>query len=186
MFNFNKFELWGMAVSVFIMAFAVYLVQVNSLLFRGVQINEQSAQVINTTQHGVVIVSKSDNENEARKEALLSAIDDQGKLNSMVIDDVKIGTGKVVEDGDVVVVDYIGTFQGGVEFDNSKKRGVPFEFKVGGGMVIEGWEKGVLGMKVGGQRILVIPPELAYGERAVGPIPANSTLVFSIELLGVK
>ncbi|KXK00183.1 MAG: FK506-binding protein [Parcubacteria bacterium OLB19] len=67
-----------------------------------------------------------------------------------------------------------------------KKRGEPFVFKVGQGMVIEGWEQGVVGMKVGGQRILVIPPELGYGEKGIGPIPPNSTLVFSIELLEIK
>jgi peptidylprolyl isomerase len=83
-------------------------------------------------------------------------------------------------------VHYVGTLQNGTEFDNSKKRGQPFEFTVGAGQVIKGWDQGLVGMKVGGQRILVIPPDMAYGERGVGPIPGNATLVFSIELIDVK
>jgi FKBP-type peptidyl-prolyl cis-trans isomerase len=85
-----------------------------------------------------------------------------------------------------VSVHYIGTLQDGTEFDNSKKRGAPFEFKVGEGRVIAGWEEGLVGMQVGGQRVLVIPPEKAYGSNGVGPIPGNATLVFSIELLEIK
>jgi FKBP-type peptidyl-prolyl cis-trans isomerase len=104
----------------------------------------------------------------------------------LVIDDIVIGTGEEVKEGDTVSVHYIGTLPDGTEFDNSNKRGEPFEFTVGEGRVIKGWEDGLVGMKVGGQRILVIPPELAYGSQAMGPIPANSTLVFAIELLEIK
>ena len=110
----------------------------------------------------------------------------KGDLNKLVIDDVKIGTGNEVKNGDTVVVNYAGTLQNGTEFDNSKKRGEPLTFKVGEGRVIQGWEQGLIGMKVGGQRILVIPPEMGYGNQSVGPIPANSVLVFSIELLEIK
>ncbi|MCA9368626.1 FKBP-type peptidyl-prolyl cis-trans isomerase, partial [Candidatus Kaiserbacteria bacterium] len=88
--------------------------------------------------------------------------------------------------GDTVAVHYVGNLQGGAEFDNSRKRGTPFEFTVGKGMVIEGWDKGLVGMQVGGQRALVIPPEMAYGEQGIGPIPPNSTLVFMIELVEIK
>ncbi|MCA9358758.1 FKBP-type peptidyl-prolyl cis-trans isomerase [Candidatus Kaiserbacteria bacterium] len=104
----------------------------------------------------------------------------------MVIDDVKVGSGDEVKAGDTVSVHYAGTLKGGKEFDNSKKRGAPFEFTVGEGRVIKGWEEGLIGMKVGGERILVIPPEKAYGEQGIGPIPGNATLVFSIELLEIK
>jgi peptidylprolyl isomerase len=92
----------------------------------------------------------------------------------------------MVKEGDVVSVHYVGTLQNGTEFDNSKKRGAPFEFKVGGGQVIAGWEEGLVGMQVGGQRVLVIPPEKGYGANGIGPIPGNATLVFSIELLEIK
>jgi len=91
----------------------------------------------------------------------------------------------VVKVGDRVSVHYVGTLQNGTEFDNSMKRGQPFTFRVGDGSVIKGWDEGLVGMKVGGQRILVVPPEMAYGNTPMGPIPANSTLVFSVELVNI-
>lgn len=182
MLKFNKFELVGAGISVFMMGLAIYLIQIESTLFR----NEQSAQVTGTSQPSVVIVGQSGDVNESRKEAFLAAADSKGNLKSMVIDDIKFGTGETVKEGDTVSVHYVGTLQNGQEFDNSKKRGQAFDFKVGGGQVIEGWEKGVVGMQVGGQRILVIPPDMAYGSQGIGPIPGNATLVFSIELLEIK
>ena len=182
MIKFSKFEFIGAGISIFLMGLAIYLVQIESTLFR----DGQSAQVITANQPGVVIVAQSDDINKARTEAILAAADNKGNLNSMVIDDIKIGTGDAVKNGDTVSVHYVGTLQNGQEFDNSKKRGQPFEFKVGGGQVIEGWEKGVVGMQVGGQRILVIPPDMAYGSQGIGPIPGNATLVFSIELLEIN
>ena len=104
----------------------------------------------------------------------------------MVIDDIKVGTGAEVESGNTVVVHYVGTLQEGMEFDNSRRRGEPLEFTVGVGQVIQGWDEGLIGMKVGGERILVIPSDKAYGEKGIGPIPGNATLVFKIELLEVK
>ena len=84
-------------------------------------------------------------------------------------------------------MDYTGWLTNGTKFDSSKDHGQPFSFQLGGGQVIKGWDEGVDGMKVGGKRKLTIPPELAYGSRAVGGvIPPNSTLVFEVELLGVK
>ncbi|MCA9354029.1 MAG: FKBP-type peptidyl-prolyl cis-trans isomerase [Candidatus Kaiserbacteria bacterium] len=182
---FNKFELIGAGVSVFFMALGLYLFQAESLLFSSGPVGAQSAQAIDA-QPGIVVVEASDNVEQARTNAFLQAANDQGKLASMVIDDVKFGTGDAVQEGDVVAVHYIGTLQSGQEFDNSHKRGAPFEFKVGGGQVIEGWDKGLVGMKVGGQRILVIPPAMAYGDSGVGPIPGGATLVFSIELMEIK
>ncbi len=88
--------------------------------------------------------------------------------------------------GDTVEVHYVGTLTDGTKFDSSRDRNQPFSFTLGENRVIQGWEKGILGMHVGGQRKLTIPPELGYGSRAVGPIPANSTLVFEVELLAIK
>jgi FKBP-type peptidyl-prolyl cis-trans isomerase len=101
--------------------------------------------------------------------------------------DEKVGDGEEAKSGDTVTVHYTGWLTDGKKFDSSVDRNQPFTFRLGAGQVIEGWDKGVAGMKVGGKRKLTIPPGLAYGNRAVGGvIPSNSTLVFDVELLGVK
>ena len=103
------------------------------------------------------------------------------------IEDQVIGEGSTAESGNSVSVHYTGTLPDGSKFDSSLDRGRPFEFTLGEGRVIKGWEQGVLGMKVGGKRKLQIPPELAYGARGFPPvIPANATLHFEIELLAVR
>ncbi|HZN25939.1 MAG TPA: FKBP-type peptidyl-prolyl cis-trans isomerase [Burkholderiales bacterium] len=100
--------------------------------------------------------------------------------------DVKEGAGDVATAGKTVAVHYTGWLTNGTKFDSSKDRGQAFEFPLGGGRVIRGWDEGVQGMKVGGVRKLTIPPELGYGARgAGGVIPPNATLVFEIELLKV-
>lgn len=96
--------------------------------------------------------------------------------------DLKVGKGPAVAAGDTVTVEYVGTLKDGKEFDSSKGKPT-FSFTVGKGMVIEGWEKGLVGMKVGGKRKLTIPPALAYGDKDLGDIPPNSTLIFEIDLL---
>ena len=100
--------------------------------------------------------------------------------------DIKVGTGDVAVAGKEVTVHYTGVFADGKKFDSSIDRGEPFKFILGSGMVIKGWDIGVEGMKVGGKRVLIVPPQLGYGDKDYGPIPANSTLIFEIELLGVK
>ena len=103
------------------------------------------------------------------------------------IDDVKPGTGAEAAKGDSVEVHYTGWLTDGTKFDSSKDRGRPFTFTLGGGQVIQGWDQGVAGMKVGGVRKLTIPPHLGYGARgAGGVIPPNAELTFEVELLKVR
>ena len=107
--------------------------------------------------------------------------------NGLVIEDIKIGEGKEVEKFNIVTVNYTGLLEDGTKFDSSLNPGrTPFRFTVGAGQVIKGWDEGLIGMKVGGKRKLTIPPDLGYGSRDNGPIPANSTLIFEIDLLGIE
>ena len=117
----------------------------------------------------------------------------QTQDNQIETKDVTVGTGDIAVAGKQVVVNYTGVFaSNGKKFDSSLDRGIPFPFTLGSGMVIKGWDIGVEGMKVGGKRILVIPPELGYGSQDIKDnkgnivIPANSTLIFEVELLEVK
>ena len=111
-----------------------------------------------------------------------------------IIDRV-VGTGREIQSGRAAMVQYTGWLYDekapdnkGAQFDTSLNRGLPFGFIVGVGRVIKGWDQGILGMKIGGKRTLVIPPQLAYGDKVAGggQIPANSTLVFDIELVDIK
>ena len=113
--------------------------------------------------------------------------------SGLQIDDTTVGSGATAQAGNRVTVHYTGWLYDptkdngrGKKFDSSKDRGDPFRFQLGAGQVIRGWDDGVQGMKVGGTRVLVIPPELGYGPRgAGGVIPPNATLVFEVELLAV-
>ena len=102
-------------------------------------------------------------------------------------EDIRVGTGAEAKAGKTVTVHYVGTLTNGSKFDSSRDRNEGFTFKLGAGQVIQGWDQGVAGMKVGGLRKLTIPHDLAYGERGYPPvIPPRSTLVFEVELLDVK
>ena len=102
------------------------------------------------------------------------------------IDDIKLGTGAEAVPGKKLTVNYVGTLTNGTKFDSSIDRGTPFQFTLGSGQVIKGWEQGMQGMKVGGERKLIIPPTMGYGAQAIGSIPANSTLIFDVTLLKVE
>ena len=103
----------------------------------------------------------------------------------LLVEDILVGDGDEALTGDRVVVNYTGRFVNGEVFDSSLVRKEPFQFVLGVGQVIKGWDDGIVGMKVGGKRILSVPPELCYGSQDYGPIPGNSTLIFEVELLKV-
>lgn len=137
--------------------------------------------------------------NGAKRNLIIAATDAERNLGSMVVSsglekiDVAVGTGATAVANKEIAVHYTGWLydpsapnQRGAKFDSSVDRGTPYTFVLGKGIVITGWDHGVLGMKVGGKRTLIIPPELAYGSRATAAIPANSTLIFDVELRTVK
>ncbi len=108
-------------------------------------------------------------------------------IQGMKIEILQQGSGDAVKSGDKISVNYVGSLRDGVKFDSSIDRGQPFKFTIGQNSVIQGWELGVVGMKVGEKRRLTIPPELAYGSQgAGGVIPPNATLIFEIDLLGIN
>lgn len=115
-------------------------------------------------------------------------VSDSNEEQELQIEILKQGTGQEVKSGDNIAVHYTGTLEDGTKFDSSLDRGKPFAFTLGIGQVIKGWDMGVLGMKVGEKRKLVIPSELGYGETGTpgGPIPPNATLIFEVELLSIN
>ena len=111
----------------------------------------------------------------------------QTTATGLQYEDLQVGTGDSPKPGQTVVVHYTGWLTDGNKFDSSVDRGQPFEFQIGRGQVIKGWDEGVMSMKIGGKRKLTIPADLGYGARgAGGVIPANATLIFEVDLLGLK
>lgn len=113
-------------------------------------------------------------------------LEDPAKYPNLKITDIKVGNGAQPTFGSTVTVHYVGTLTNGKVFDSSRDRNQPFSFRIGTSEVIKGWDVGLSTMKIGGKRKLEIPPEMGYGSRAVGSIPANSTLIFEVELLNVN
>lgn len=107
-----------------------------------------------------------------------------GASGQLIIQDEVVGAGDETQIGDKIVVHYVGKLSDGTVFDTSAG-GAPFQFTLGGGQVIPGWDQGLQGMKVGGRRLLVIPPDLAYGPSGYGPIPPNASLTFEVELVDI-
>ena len=144
-------------------------------------LNRPNSQSIGGQQKEVVAENETVVQNDEVQENM------QETVAELKIEDIKVGDGAVATSGKTVSVHYTGTLTDGTKFDSSKDRGTPFEFNLGAGQVIAGWDKGVVGMKVGGVRKLTIPSDMAYGPNGIpGVIPGGATLIFEVELLGVK
>jgi len=127
------------------------------------------------------------NTNNEEKNINVDKIQENTELTmELQINTTREGDGEEIQNGQTAVVNYTGTLDDGTVFDSSIPRGEPFSFILGAGQVIEGWDKGVLGMKVGGTRILIIPSDLAYGDGGRGPIPPGATLTFEVELVEIR
>jgi len=138
--------------------------------------NTQNSKKNDVTQTGDIVFPTSS-----------AASQSAGPEGKLLIQDIKEGTGSAVKAGDKILIHYTGMLTNGQKFDSSLDRGQPFETRIGIGMVIKGWDEGAIGMKVGGKRRLIIPPELGYGATGAGNvIPPNATLIFDLELLGIK
>jgi len=140
---------------------------------------------------GIVLISRGGDDAEeapADGEKPTVEIAEGDPPTELEIEDLEEGDGEEAAEGDQLSVNYVGVlYENGEEFDNSYDRGVPFDFPLGGGQVIPGWDEGLVGMKVGGRRQLTIPPDLGYGPQGQPPdIPPDSTLVFVIDLVAIN
>lgn len=173
--SLNKYETVGIFLSIFVMIAVLGAIRLKAEL--GANAKDTGAE------DAPVEVS----EDEDLEDALMDALDPGGEIVKLVVDDIRIGSeGEEVAEGDTVVVHYMGETMGDVRFVDSYENGTPYTFTVGEGKVIEGLEKGVVGMKAGGERVIVVPHTMAYGNSKVGVIPARSALVFTVELLEIK
>jgi peptidylprolyl isomerase len=130
---------------------------------------------------------KAETASQAKSQTTGAKMDTVTTPSGLKYVDLKVGTGATPQTGQTCFMHYTGWLTDGKKFDSSRDRNQPFPFPIGMGKVIKGWDEGVASMKVGGQRKLIIPPQLGYGERgAGGVIPPNATLIFDVELLEVK
>ena len=155
-----------------------------SVMLSRVAIIIGSVVVIAAIIGGVILLSHDSSDSKTSSNPSTSPVVSDGKLQST---DEVVGTGAEAQVGSTITVKYTGTLTDGTVFDSTEKQGGnPATFTLAQGQLIDGWVQGIPGMKVGGKRKLVIPPSLGYGAQANGAIPANSTLIFEIELLDVK
>lgn len=145
---------------------------------------EQSATTTTTEEESAA--EKATEEAEKRTKPKFVNVPDGAPPSSLVVKDLEKGTGPAAKAGDEITVNYLGVlYETGEQFDASWDRGEPFPFQLGSNSVIAGWEQGLKGMKVGGRRQLIIPPNLAYGSEGTPGIAPNSTLVFVVDLIAV-
>ncbi len=137
------------------------------------------------TLFGSNISSMFNNQINMGNEDSASVANAGNDTNGVIINDLTVGNGAEAANGKLISAHYVLSLQDGTVIQNSKDFGAPFQFVLGAGQVIPGWETGFAGMKVGGVRTIIIPPALAYGDQQAGPIPPNSTLIFTVELVDV-
>lgn len=136
----------------------------------------------------IIVDSSLPNQQTALASAIVSGSDVSGNITKLIVDDVVIGTttDRTVRTGDTITIDYVGEVKDGKQFDDTYKTGEPITFVVGKGEMIEGLERGVIGMTPGGIRVLIVPSQLAYGSEKVGRILPNSSLIFLVELVSIQ
>ncbi len=145
-------------------------------------VNNETAKTVSKEE-----VKGVESSSKAQPKVSTNSTNDKKKPMGLEIKTTKEGTGdRVIKSGDHIFVHYTGKLTNGTVFNSSVTRGVPFDFTIGQGMVIAGWEQGFLGAKVGEKRTLTIPAEMGYGSRDMGTIPANSTLIFDVEVVSIK
>ncbi len=153
-------------------------------------LNQQAPKVDikgNTEQQPMKFIQEENQNQQQNSTNHPQSVSSTSAVTQLTIEDQKSGEGPEVKSGDTIVIHYTGTLENGQKFDSSLDRGQPFETQIGVGQVIKGWDQGVIGMKVGGRRKLIIPSDLAYGQQGIpGAIPANATLIFEVELLEIK
>ena len=177
----NTREIVVLSIILIIVLLAIYLVF----------IKPDTITTSNNTNNTIEnILPTTDNYSAENNQKESVAVNNLAQINNVMelqMETLKTGTGEKIIAGQTAVVHYTGWLTDGTKFDSSVDRGEPFEFQLGAGMVIAGWDQGVLGMQVGEKRKLTIPYNLAYGEAGIpGTIPAKATLIFEVELLGIK
>jgi FKBP-type peptidyl-prolyl cis-trans isomerase FkpA len=170
-----------MAIIAILIVVAVVLI-----IFRSIQVSSQAQASTEATETSVAAITPvaSPTSTDVQFPGLIS--DTVKTTSGLQYKDIVVGNGDTAQAGKTVSVQYTGWLTDGTKFDSSLSSGKAFEFTLGKGSVIKGWDEGVAGMKVGSTRILIIPPDLAYGSSGTSSIPANSTLVFQVQLLAIK
>lgn len=167
-----------------IIILAIYIVVlITGLVMNIMRPQGENREAVDEIAHKSFTVEIRERDEKITEAQMHAETSSQAKL---VIEDIEPGNGLMAKEGDTVSVHYTGMFESGEVFDTSEApdRG-PYQFTLGSGQVIEGWERGLPGMRVGGVRRLTVPPRFAYGESGFGAIPSNATLIFEIELLSV-
>ena len=180
----NESKSSNLGVGIAVVLFLILLVG-GAIYFAGRSVSPTTVNQVDT-QTQEVVQQPNPNAPVTEEDPITQDISGE-EVTELQIEEVTIGTGDEAVAGKKVTVHYTGTLVDGTKFDSSKDRDVPFTFNLGAGEVIQGWDQGVAGMKVGGVRVLTIPSELGYGAAgAGGVIPPNAVLVFEVELLGVE